>query len=129
MARRAGVDRKVTVVAEAGQTAPRCYERNTFSRGPIAVHGFIRDHRRCEDSDPVRFQFGQAAHVYDVRAGRYVGRVAEVRAAVAPGETALYACLPYRVESLLASLPADVATGDSLRLNLPYTGRQGRSFR
>lgn len=122
LARRAGIDRRVTVAAEAGQTAPRCYERNTFTRGPVAIHAFIRDHRRCKDSDPVRFQFGQTAHVYDVRAGRYLGHVAEARAVVAPGETALYACLPYRVKSLDVSLPADVAAGDSLKVKAAVRG-------
>lgn len=122
LASRAGIDRQVTVATDAGQPAPRCYERNTFTRGPVAIHAFIRDHRRCTDSDPVRFRFGQASHVYDVRAGRYLGHVAEARAVLAPGETMLYACLPYRVESLDVSLPADAAAGDSLKVKAAVRG-------
>ncbi len=113
---RAGIERRVVAENPAGAAPPRCYERNTFTRGPIAVHAFIRDHRRCKDSDPVRFNFGQPAHVYDMRSKRYVGRVSSVEATVAPGDTALYACLPYRVESLTLAVPSKAKPGDVLTI-------------
>ena len=56
----AGIQRSVVVENPAGSPPPRCYERNSFTRGPITVHALIRDHRRSTDSDPVRVRFSQA---------------------------------------------------------------------
>lgn len=118
LAARAGVRRPVVVESLAGSEPPRCYERNTFARGPITLHGFIRDHRRCQDSHPVRIAFGATSHVYDVRAGQHLGRTDAVKTVLPPGETALYACLPYRVVSLDVSAPAQVAPGAVLPVKL-----------
>ena len=98
----------------AGGDPPRCYERNTFTRGPINVHAFIRDHRRCENADPVRLDLGDRSHVYDMRAKRYVGNVSSVETTVPPGDTALYACLPYRVKSLAVRVPRIAKPGEEL---------------
>lgn len=120
MVARAGVEREVTVEAAGGaqvpvlQKPPRAWELNTFSRGPITVHGFIRDFRRCEDSDPVTIHFGRKAHVYDVRGRKYLGPVDRVPATLAPGETALYALLPYRVSGVNVKAPATVQAGAEL---------------
>jgi len=113
---RAGVERLVVAENSAGGDPPRCYERNTFTHGAIAIHAVIRDHRRCEDTDLVRFDFGKHAHVYDMRAKRYIGNVSSVETIVPPGETALYACLPYRVTSLSVSAPHSAKAGDELRV-------------
>jgi len=113
---KAGVERTVVAENPAGGSPPRCYERNTFRRGPITVHAFLRDHRRCEDTDPVRFVLGETAQVYDMRAGRYLGRTDRVETALAPGDTALYACLPYRVAALRVSVPPTVEAGQRLEL-------------
>ncbi len=118
LVRRAGIERMIVAEAVAGDAPPRCYERNTFTRGPITVHGFIRDHRRCTDSDLVRLLFGKTSHLYDARAGRYLGHTDRVETALPPGETALYACLPYRVESIEAAAPASVSAGEILPLKL-----------
>ncbi|NQT11453.1 MAG: hypothetical protein HQ582_01810, partial [Planctomycetes bacterium] len=106
----------------AGGDPPRSYERNTFTRGDITVHAFIRDHRRCEDSDPVRLDFGKRSHVYDVRARRYLGHVSTVEAIVPPGDTALYACLPYRVTSLSVRAPRTAKPGEELHIEAQLDG-------
>ena len=111
LAARAGVGRHVVVEAVSGDAPPRCYERNTFTRGGADVHAFIRDHRRCSDSDPVRIRFGRAAHVYEMRVARYLGETDQVEATVAPGDTVLYSCLPYRATGLELSLPETVVQG------------------
>jgi hypothetical protein len=113
---RAGVERLVVAESPAGGDPPRCYERNSFNRGAIAIHAFIRDHRRCEDTDPERLDFGKHSHVYDMRAKRYIGNVSSVETIVPPGDTALYACLPYRVKSLSVSAPQSAKAGDELRI-------------
>lgn len=122
VARRAGVEAAAVVRPVTGDQPPRCYERNTFARGPITVHGFIRDHRRCNDEEPVRIVFRSPAHIYDVRAGLYAGRLNEVRIALPPGETALYACLPYRVTTLEAAVPAQATGGSDLSVRLVVHG-------
>ena len=114
--RRAGIGRAVIAENPAGTDPPRGYERNTFTRGPISVHAFIRDHRRCTDTDPVRFRFGKASHVYDVRGKTYLGQVDTVDAMVAPGHTALYACLPYQVKEVSVSVPAEARVGDEVSI-------------
>lgn len=110
----AGVRRDVYAENPAGDRPPRCYERNTFRRGDITVHAFIRDHRRCADTDPVRFVLGQSAEVYDMREGRYVGKTDRVEATVAPGDTSVYACLPYRVTDLRVTVPGRLGMGEDL---------------
>jgi hypothetical protein len=112
----AGVERLVVAEDPAGGDPPRCYERNTFARGDITVHAFIRDHRRCDDSNPVRFDFGKRSHVYDMRAKRYVGEVPTVEAVVPPGDTARYACLPYRVTAVSVRVPREARPGEALQV-------------
>ena len=51
-----------------------------------------------------------------MRAGKYLGKTATVETTVAPGDTALYACLPYQVKELVVSVPAQVKPGDALSL-------------
>ena len=106
LVKRAGVARAVSVerLKQPGPP-PVCYERNTFHRGPITVHAFIRDYRRCSDSDPVRIHFNQTAYVYDVRAGKALGRTDSVTTVLPPGETAVYALLPYQVSNVEVSVP------------------------
>jgi beta-galactosidase GanA len=122
---RAGVARNVVVENPTGGPPPRCYERNSFARGVITLHGFIRDHRRCNDADMVRFAFPQPAHVYNVRARTYLGHVDQLTDALSPGRTALFACLPYRVTGLDLQAPGQVAAGSEVVLRLAVRGSDG----
>jgi len=118
LVQRAGIKREVTVEPRQGEAPPRCYERNTFARGANRVHAFIRDFRRCSDNDPVLIHFGRKAHVYDVRARKHLGLTESVEATIPPGETAVYACLPYRVTAVDTKLPGRVAAGTDARLSV-----------
>jgi len=51
-------------------------------------------------AQPATVTFPRQAHVYDVRAGKYLGRVDELQTEVRPGLAKLYALLPYSVERL-----------------------------
>lgn len=112
----AGIAPSAWVESIADGQPPRCYERNTFERGPIAIHALIRDFRRCADTDPVKVCFDRSAHVYDVRAARYHGLCDALTTSVAPGETILLACLPYRVSRLELRVPSQAAAGASVEL-------------
>ncbi|MGI6414993.1 MAG: beta-galactosidase [Thermoguttaceae bacterium] len=122
IARLAGVTASVVAEAPAGDRPPRCYERNTFNRGPIAVHALIRDHRRCDDIEPVRFRFARPGHVYDVRAKKYQGNTGALVTTLAPGETAVYAVLPYRVTGLEVQGPERVAAGSEVEFRCEVHG-------
>ncbi len=122
----AGVPRPVQVSALQGEAPPRCYERNTFSRGPITVHGLVRDHRRCTDTDPVTVDFGVESHLYDIRARRYLGHVSQTRATIAPGGAALYACLPYRVSGLEVRVPERIEAGAQLPVEVTVGAEGGQ---
>jgi hypothetical protein len=121
----AGIRREVTVESVAEGNPPRCYELATFRRGPLTVHGLIRDFRRCQDSDPVRIRFGQTSHLYDLRAGKYLGEVKETQTILDPGACVLYACLPYQVTALRLNSPAQVKAGDELRVTAALETSQG----
>jgi hypothetical protein len=115
----ADVPRPVRVEANTPDgPLPRCYERNTFTRGSIAVHAFIRDHRRCDDNAPVQIHFPENRHVYELRKRAYLGQTARVETAIAPGGTALFSCLPYRVEDVTISCDTNVLRGDDLTVDL-----------
>jgi hypothetical protein len=59
-------------------------------------------------------------HVYDVRAGKYLGRTAQIEPKFANDSTArLYACLPYRAAGLEVAPPARTqARGDAVAFNV-----------
>ena len=124
----AGIERTIRAENPNGDVPPRCYERNTFSRGPISVHGFIRDHRRCFDSDPVELHFGALSHLYDIRAGQYLGHSSSTEAVVPPGHTALYAAMPYRVTGVETTGDSAAEPGDVVMLRarvVPHEGEPG----
>lgn len=58
------------------------------STGTAAVNAMVGSH------------FGQKAHVYDLRAGRYVGHADAAQKLLQPGECAMYSLLPYKVSAV-----------------------------
>ena len=74
----------------------------------------------------VTVDFGKAGHVYDVRAGAYLGRVKQAPVDIQPGRAKLYAVLPYRVESLNVAAPKQVRRGQPLRVKLTLRTQGGK---
>ncbi len=82
-----------------------------FTHGNNEYVGILRDHRMFY-SEPVpilnqapckaEVDFGRTAHVYDSRAGRYLGRRRKISTTIVTAEAQLYALLPYRVKSVRA---------------------------
>jgi len=70
-------------------------------------------------------RFGRDAHVYDLRLGERVRGPRKVAVALAPGEVALYASLPYEVTALRIDAPEDAVAGRRLpfRLAVKTLGR------
>jgi hypothetical protein len=111
------------VRATLGESAVPTTEIVRFTHDANEYVGMLRDHRMFY-SEPVPIlnqspcqatvDFGRQAHVYDVRAGRYLGRRQQVRATLAPAQAHLYALLPYRVKAIRV---AEVPSGHDLGKN------------
>ena len=107
------------------------YERFAFERGRTRYLGILRDMRpqpegerpswfgpawRQADSDveTVRVGLSERRHVYDVRAGVYLGNTQEVTIAVPAGDAVLLGLLPYRVSGVRVTAPARRRSGEGL---------------
>jgi|LSQX01.1.fsa_nt_gb hypothetical protein len=91
---------------------PGEYEFVRLESGPIAMLGVLRERRMDLSDGPLTLTLPEEREVYDVRAHRHLGRSDTITADLLPGQTALYALLPYRVESVTVTA-ADAAGGAS----------------
>jgi len=77
----------------------------------------------------VNLKLPAASHVYDLRAGSYLGNTDQLKAEVGPMGRKAFALVPYKVEGLaLAATPEKEArAGDTLRLaaSLKVSGKPG----
>lgn len=100
------------------QTTPREYEIVRLDRGAVQYLGVLRDYRERDGSPAVTMELPERRHVYDVRAGRYMGETDRVALQLEPGDTALLACLPYEVRGLAVAGPRAVAPGETCVLRV-----------
>ncbi len=82
--------------------------------------GLIRDHRLCEEPQSCQVDFGEVAHIYDMRGREYLGRTQTIEATLAPGEAAAYAVLPYQVTGVQL-----VGAGNEARCTVLTDGQTG----
>jgi len=68
------------------------------------------------DFTPATIDLAEGGHVYDVRAGEYLGETDTIEARLATGVAALYAVLPYRVAGVTVECAATIAAGERLRV-------------
>jgi hypothetical protein len=73
---------------------------------------------------PARLTFAAPRHVYDLRAGKYLGQVAQLNARLAWGRANFYLAIPYAIDRLQINVSNDSpAAGDtitaSIRLGIP----------
>lgn len=94
-----GVKPQVAVAADGDPL--RLLETVRFEDGPIQYLGFLKNRINKEEA-VTRAQVSTTAalHTYDVRTGRYLGRVASWEAEFTPARARLYARLPYAIEGL-----------------------------
>ncbi len=71
---------------------------------------------------PVTVSLPRKAHVYDVRAGKYLGETNRIATAMTPGIASLYALLPARVDEVRAQAPARARQGDPVEYTLAVRG-------
>jgi len=62
----------------------------------------------------LRAAFARQGHVYDIRAGEYLGLTDTAAARMEAGDTKLYAVLPHRMEGISLDIPAAAKRGGSL---------------
>lgn len=75
----------------------------------------------------VVIRFARKGHVYDQRAGKYLGRTNRTESFIAPGDCKVYSVLPYRARSLKVSLDRKtVLPGDEVNysIRLKSTGKK-----
>ncbi len=122
----AGVERRVTVDSGDPENPARAWECARFELGGrlpgsrTEIVGLIRDHRLCEEPQSCEVDFGQVAHIYDMRGREYLGRTQTIEATLAPGEAAAYAVLPYQVTGLQL-----VGAGNEARCTVLTDGQTG----
>ncbi len=82
-----------------------------YLSGEATYVGVLRD--RDEGRSNVKLRLPQTAHVYDSRAGEYLGETDRTQAVLDAGQCKFYALLPYRVDAVKVRPKADaVKPGD-----------------
>ena len=99
------------------------YECTTFRRGPIEVLGVLR---LGSQQSPTDVTLGRSAHLYDVRAKRYLGQASTAQFDLTQKAAAVLAVLPYQVTGLEAKAsPAEVAPGHPVTVALELRASSG----
>jgi hypothetical protein len=95
------------VAWDADGKLPQEAELYRLQLGNAQVLALVRNAtKEAANQPPVTVRLPNVAHVYDVRAGEYLGHLASLKRALAPAEVAMYALLPYRVHGLECSVEA-----------------------
>ncbi len=88
---------------------------SSFASGSSRFHGFIF---RESVGGTVCFDFGDCAHTYDVRRGKYCGNVSKVTETLFPGLTIrVYARFPYRVAGIEAMIVGEIEPGKPCKVS------------
>ncbi|MCD6360301.1 MAG: beta-galactosidase, partial [Armatimonadetes bacterium] len=122
----AGLSRLAVITAE--DRDPLAYEVVRLDRGELHYYGILNDYRLGEDGPiTVRLPAEAGRHLYDVRAHTHLGVRESLELELAPGETALLAAAPYRVDGISLVGAGRVAPGEtcSLRLKVLPEGEVG----
>ncbi len=113
----AGIKPQIVVTHQGeGEMPPT--EIFRIKAGEIEYVGLLREYIMYDnDPYPVSIRFSRKSHLYDVRAGKYLGFTDKVDTVISY-EAHLYAMLPYEVASVDISAPDRVARGGSTALKL-----------
>ena len=88
-----------------------------YLSGDATYVGVLRD--TSEGRSHVRSRFAEAAHVYDLRQGEYLGKTAQTAAPIAPGHCKVYSLLPYEVTGLkVRARRADSKPGETVKFTV-----------
>jgi len=122
----AGIRPSVAITTDKGVNFQPLTRTVIYDAGRLRYVGILKSNSASkpilpQDYAPVQIDFGSVSHVYDVRAGKYLGRTRRVRAAIAPAIAKVYALLPYRVASVSVAA-RDIAAGEALVATVKVEG-------
>ena len=126
----AGITPTVTLKTRQGVNFQPLVQTHVYRAGPLCYVGILKSAEETkpilpEEHVPVSIDFGSKSHVYDVRAGRYLGYERQVETDIAPAIAKLYALLPYRVQSVTVKA-GDASRGDLINVKLAVKGDRFR---
>ncbi len=97
-----------------------------FADGNMHVFAIARNQTRSNDSLEQKFTFPVKGHLYDLRAGKYLGESDTVTAAVPHGEASVWGVYPYRVTRLAVRAPETVKGGTDLKADIEVVVSGGK---
>ena len=112
--RAAGIGPAVDVVDKAGVSLVKNYEVNTLQDGPVDYLGLYCE-TTPENPEQMQVVFPDARETYDVRAGKYLGRVKAASCPIKAFGAALFARLDYTVSAVTVT-SGDRARGSAVPL-------------
>ncbi|MDD2707275.1 MAG: beta-galactosidase [Verrucomicrobiae bacterium] len=98
-------------------------ELAVFTDGETRYVGLLRDHSPKLKTQKARIKFPQAAYVYDVRAGKYLGRSDNLRVNPGAGEAGLWALLPEEARGLELETVAEAKAGGEVSYKVALAAR------
>ena len=95
-----------------------------FADGDMHIFGVLHDQSRSSEAKEQTFQFPVTGHLYDIRAGKYLGKTNTVTAAVPRGDAMVWGIYPYQIKGIDLSVPTVVKGGQDLmvKMELDKTG-------
>ena len=120
----AGIKPAVVIESKQGDMPPT--EIGRFHADGIELVGLLRSaFVKDNDTYPARIRLPRKAHLYDVRAGAYLGHSDRCDRAI-DYQAELLAMSPYKVKSVRVESVGPVAAGKPLRLKLVVEAASGR---
>jgi len=117
-----GVSPQVHVLKK-GQPV-RGLEITQFISGGAQFVGLLQDHRAAARPGlEVAIEFPRRAHVYDVRARKYLGNVRVLRTELKPARARLFALIPERISAVRVVVPRRVRPGEAFEVKAEYGAR------
>lgn len=95
-----GLPQIADVTSLDGKKRPSDFELVLLENGDARYLGVLHNYMNDEENYPVRLKLTHKAHVYDIRAGKYLGEKDAIECDLPPGGCALYALLPARVQGI-----------------------------
>ena len=82
---------------------------------------------KAHQPSSVKTRFAQAAHLYDVRAGKYLGKADKAEKQVSPGDCLVYSLLPYRVGAVEVAVDGKAKqAGEQVSYSVTVKSRGGK---
>jgi len=101
----------------------------TYTDGAARYLAVLRDESEQRPTQELTVSLPTGYHVYDSRAGQYLGRTMSVQTVMTEGTTKVYALMPYVVEGVTVSCAPDVRAGEEAAVEALVVCRDGKPGR